>query len=636
MNCRTFLYLMLSATVALAGCKSGDEEAEEPAAEAETAEEDDESGESGAPAAPEKSELTAKSAEGDATVAKGAECDAPVELADLDKNTVLSAEGGGCFLVKRDLQIRGADASLVIEPGVTIKFAENAGLTISKASIVAKGTQAKPIVLTGERETPGFWKGVVVLNSARTENVLEHVRIDFAGNDNTFGSVEPAALMFDSRYGKTNLKIHNSEFSNSGTHGLYVEHDTELDFANNTLTKNKSGAAKVDPDIIGQLDDESTYAGNEVDEVTVMGRKITKLETTWPAIDAPYRVTGDISIEDDAFVTIEPGARFNFDENTGLKLHKARLNAAGTEAKPIIFTGAREVPGFWKGVLVSSSDSIDNALEHVAIRYAGASKTYGSVEPAALMFDNRYGKSTFKIHNTELSNSAAHGLYVEHNIELDFANNTLTKNKAGAAMVDPELLGQLDAASTYAGNSTDEVTVRSRTIKNVETTWPGIDAPYRFTGDVTIGDDSFVTIAPGASFKFDENTGLRVHKAKLMAKGTAEEPITFSGSRAAKGFWKGIGITSSASIDNAFEHVVIEHAGSSKNFGSVEPAGLMFDSRYGQISYSLDNLTVRDSTAGLYIEDNVELKSGDCATIKLEGEPKVTEKSKKLEDVCKS
>jgi hypothetical protein len=637
MNYRVYLYVILSATVALSACKSGEEETEEPAAQAEQADEG-EAGEEAEPAAAaksQKSDLTAEGADGEATVAKGAGCDAPVELTKLDEKTVLSADGGGCFLVKGDLRVNGAESSLTIEPGVTVKFAENAGLTVSKGSLVATGTKAKPIVLTGEREMPGYWKGVLILNSERTENALEHVRIQFAGNANTYRSVEPAALMFDNRYGKSTFKIHHTELSNSDGHGLYVEHKTELDFADNTLTKNKAGAAQIDPDVVGHLDATSTYAGNEADQVTIMGRKITKLETTWPGIDAPYRVTGDLTFADDAFVTIGPGATFEFEENTGLSVQRARLNATGTADKPITLTGARQVPGFWKGVVVTNSDSIDNALEHVAIRFAGASKTYRSVEPAALMFDNRYGKSTFKIHHTELSNSDGHGLYVEHKTDLDFADNTLTKNKAGAANVDPDILGQLDAASTYAGNEADEVTVRSRTIKGLEVTWPGIDAPYRMTGDVTIGDGSFVTVAPGARLTFDENTGLSVHKAKLMAKGTADEPITFSGTRATSGFWKGIVVTSSSSIDNVFAHVIIEHAGSTKNFRSVQPAGLMFDNRYGQVSFQLDDVTVRDSAAGLYVEDKVELK-GDCASIKLETEPKLAEDSKKLEEVCKA
>jgi hypothetical protein len=636
MNYRAYLYLILSATVALSACKSDDEEAEKPAAQAEQAEGADQTDEAESGSVSETSDLTAKGAEGEATVAKGAGCDSPAELVKLDTHTVLSAEGGGCFLVKKDLVVRGADSSLAIEPGVTLKFAENAGLSVSKGSLVAKGTKDKPIVFTGERETPGYWKGVVVLNSEHTDNILEHVRIAYAGNDNTYGSVSPAALMFDNRYGKSTFKIQNTELSNSAGHGLYAEYNTELDFNKNTLAKNKKGAAKIDPEIIGHLDEPSIYSGNDADEVTVMGRKITKLEATWPGIDAAYHVTGDLTLGDGAFVTIEPGATFEFGENTGLTIHKGRLRAAGTEGAPILLTGARKVPGFWKGVVVVGSDSIDNALEHVAIRYAGASKTYGSVSPAALMFDNRYGKSTFKIQNTELSNSAAHGLYVEHNTELDFNKNTLTKNKMGAAKLDPDILGQLDAESRFSGNEADEVTVMGRKITKLEVTWPGIDAPYRITEDVTIGDDAFVTVAPGARFKFDENTGLQVYKAKMMAKGTADKPITFSGTRAAPGFWKGINVIGSSSIDNVLDHVVIEHAGSAKNFGSVQPAGLMFDNRYGAISYQLDNLTVRDSAAGVYIEDNVALKSGDCKSIKLETSPKMAKDSKKLAEVCKS
>jgi hypothetical protein len=346
-------------------------------------------------------------------------------------------------------------------------------------------------------------------------------------------------------------------------------------------------------------------------------------------------VLEEIRFVDDSFITLAAGSTFEFDENTGLVVHKARFHAAGEEAKPVTLTGAREVPGYWKGVIIQGSDSIDNAIEHAVISYAGASKNYGGVKPAALMFDNNYGKSTYKVHNTELSHSAGYGLYAEHNIELDFANNTLIKNKEGAAWVQPEILGQLDAESSYAGNEKDVVAVGGEKLRKVEATWPAIDVPYHVTKDLRVEDDSFVTIEPGAYFKFDENTGLLVHKGKLMAKGTAERPIKFSGAREAKGFWKGISVRGSSSIDNILENVVVEHAGSSKNFGGVQPAGVMFDSNYGQVSYRLKNLLVRDSAAGVYIEKNVELLSDDCGGIKLETEPKETEKSQKFAAVCK-
>lgn len=629
--------VVVAATVGVSGCKSDkkDESAEAQEAQSEATADKQPEAAPAAAAKTEKPNLTAKTDATEATVAKGGACDAPVELAKLDKKTVLSADGGGCFLVKHDLTVSGPQSSLTIEPGVTVKFAENAGLRIDKGALVAKGTAAKPIVLTGEREVPGYWKGVAVRGSEHTNNVIDHAKITYAGNDNNYGHVKPAALMFDNHWGKVSFTVHNTELTHSAGHGLYAEEGVQLDFAVNKLTENKAGAAFIAPEMIGQLDDESTYTGNETDEVTVWGRGFEKLEATWPGIGVPYHVTGDVTIGEGSFVKIAPGATFTFDENTGLGLDKGKLAAEGSAQAPIVLTGAREVAGFWKGVRVRGSDSMDNRLDHVAIRFAGAPKTFGHVKPAALMFDNHWGKVSFAISNTELSHSAGHGLYAEDGVELDFAANKLTENKAGAALIAPEIIGQLDAKSTFAGNEADEVTVWGRGFENVEATWPGIDAPFHITGDVSIGEGSFVKVEPGAVFEFDENTGLTIDKGKFAAKGSSEKPITFKGARSVAGIWKGLRMRGTSSIDNILAHVVVEDAGAPQNFGHVQPAALMFDDHWGHVSFALADLTVRNSQAGLYVENDVTLDVDDCSTLHIEADPKFAPKSKALDSFCK-
>jgi len=61
-------------------------------------------------------------------------------------------------------------STLSIEPGVTVKFAQNTGMqvgsTTAKGNLVAKGTATNKIVFTSNQTTPtrGFWSGISFYN----------------------------------------------------------------------------------------------------------------------------------------------------------------------------------------------------------------------------------------------------------------------------------------------------------------------------------------------------------------------------------------------------------------------------------------------------------------------------------------
>jgi hypothetical protein len=633
---KQLLCIGLASALALAGCDkvkeqvAGDEKTEkgDEKAEADKPKEAAEADEGAAKSKPE----TSKADFGEATPVEGGGCAEPVAIEKLSKNTVLTAKGGGCYLVENELKV-GKGQKLTIEPGVTVQFAENAGMVVHQGTLNARGTADKTITLTGKRESPGFWKGLLIQGSDYSDNALEHVEIVYAGNENNFKRAKPAALMFDDDYGKSRFTIRNVELSNSETHGIYLESNLELDFAANTITKNAAGAAYVNPTSLGLLDAETTYSGNETDEVLVMGGNVDGLEATWPAIDVPYRVEGNIQVRKGAFVTVEPGAQFKFDENTGFVVHKARFRAVGTAEKPIVFTGSREIAGIWRGILVQGSDSVDNALEYVTIDYAGAEKNFKRAEPAGLMFDNDYGKSSFSIKNSTFSNSASYGIYVESNVELAFEKNKLTKNKQGAAYVHPAIVGQFDADTDYSGNDNDRITTWKGDI-TVEATWPTFNATVFAEKTATV-KEGFLTIEAGNTLAFAENQGLIVHKGKLAVKGTAEKPVVFTGEREVAGYWRGILIQGSDSIDNVIEHATIRFAGAEKNFKRAKPAALMFDNDYGSSAYRLNNVSVEESaTAGLHVESEVRIKSDDCSTIAAGVDPRLTAESVDFSKAC--
>lgn len=83
--------------------------------------------------------------------------------------------------------------TLTIEPGVIMKFEPKTAFFVqlfttelpSTAVVRAKGTAEKPIVFTSASATPkaGDWRGLWFGGIPAAANVLDHVRIEYAGYD---------------------------------------------------------------------------------------------------------------------------------------------------------------------------------------------------------------------------------------------------------------------------------------------------------------------------------------------------------------------------------------------------------------------------------------------------------------------
>lgn len=89
----------------------------------------------------------------------------------------------------------GADLTLTIEPGVTLRFDRNAGgdigLTLgnqaagSEVRLVAMGTALQPITFTSNAPAPapGDWGGVMMANAPSSGNILSNAIVEYAGGE---------------------------------------------------------------------------------------------------------------------------------------------------------------------------------------------------------------------------------------------------------------------------------------------------------------------------------------------------------------------------------------------------------------------------------------------------------------------
>jgi hypothetical protein len=127
------------------------------------------------------------------------------------------------------------NTTLTIEPGVVMKFEPKTAFMVqlyttekpANAVVKAQGTADKPIVFTSASPTPkaGDWRGLWFGGIPQEANVLDHVRIEYAGYDcgcalNTCSNIESSegAVLFSMQPSKA--FITNTTFKEIEGHGI--------------------------------------------------------------------------------------------------------------------------------------------------------------------------------------------------------------------------------------------------------------------------------------------------------------------------------------------------------------------------------------------------------------------------------
>lgn len=275
-------------------------------------------------------------------------------------------------------------------------------------------------------------------------------------------------------------------------------------------------------------------------------------------------------------LTIEPGTVIEFTEAGRIAIHRyyddhsGAIVAKGTVEKPVIFRGTKAEKGHWRGLFIGTENNT-NELDHVIIRDAGKeSYTYGG--QAGLVLGNAgYGYGKVKITNSQFLNNRKYGLEVtqHQNVTEDYLivkNNIFEDNEAPiyAAIYNLHLL---DPSNDFTGNDRDEIDVEgsanSTYYTYVDGTWHNHEIPYVFSSSVYIR--SKITIAPGTVLKMPSTARIKIEAiyplvGGLMAKGTAEKPIVFTGIESIPNFWNGIDFNS-AYPGNEISHALIEYTG---------------------------------------------------------------------------
>ena len=351
------------------------------------------------------------------------------------------------------------DGQLIVETGVVAQFESRPGIEVEdQAMITVEGTKSDPVRFTGTNQNRGHWHGIMIGNTTNGGNKLEWLTVEYAGSGSWQSySNSPAGITVGgvgSNGYKAAASIEHTTVRESGGYGVLIgaamtDGSKLKPFSNNTFKNNKKAPVAVPAWTAHQLDSASTYKGNDVDAVRVYtdGVKIGG-NFEWAALDVPYRVTETILVDGQGNAngqfTIAAGATVEFEQQVGLNVENGgSFHAKGTAGSPVTLTGAQQVKGFWDGVAYYETPSALNQLSHTTISYAGNSSYDSDTEAAALTLFSDYGssKTTIKMDNLTLSNSANAGVYLEDDdsgeeIDISSCSNVTFTNNAKKVLGD--------------------------------------------------------------------------------------------------------------------------------------------------------------------------------------------------------
>lgn len=469
------------------------------------------------------------------------------------------------YVIIGDLDIQ---ANLKIDPGVRIHVSNDRRIRIrNSGSIEANGTQAEPIIITGETEIPGFWTGILH-ESNNVINTMRHVYISSTGSS-IISSGRPKTA-FHVASGRINVE--NVVFTDNDGFGMTVwSSDARIPMQQCHFEGNTDGAMSILAEHIDFIDELTDFNGEEI--IVRGGSLSTGSDHQWvKPLNGTYRVSSEI----DSYgkISIMEGAVFSFENDVRFRIRsEGVLRAIGTEANPVIFKGDVEMAGAWRG-LYFQSNSLENELHHVHFMHAGHSNLASGYGNTGLGFDGGARATLSNLHFSEID---GHGIYIRYeSTELSFENLTFGQNLTnGAIYMRTTQISSLDHDSDFGNHYVvvDGGTLNSGSDHN----WIKLqNGKYLFTSDADIYDK--VTIEAGAILEFDNDVRLRYRsESALIAEGTASEMIVFTRRAGLGAHWKGIYYQSN-SVESVMDYVEISYAGNS----SVGPG-------FGQANLGLDN-----------------------------------------------
>ncbi|MCP3064767.1 hypothetical protein LXT21_38950 [Myxococcus sp. K38C18041901] len=288
---------------------------------------------------------------------------------------------GSTHVITSNLTLRG---QVTVAPCVTVHIAPGASLQVDSGGVLrVEGSKEQPIRFDPD-ESGRPWGELLIGTggSARLSWVV------FSGGGDPGAALATVRVNAGAELpGPRPLFVQHVTIQNSRGPGIMLNGTAGFAEGSSDLTIRDAGnearphPMMVNPNALGTLPT-GTYTGN-VEDTLFVGPSIASSSVYYLGADAtlkdlgvPYRLEGLQvgALNAPAKLTIEAGAELRFEPETMLRVVFANstLVAAGTAAKPIVFTSALEHPvvGAWAGISFEGLNP-ESRLESVVVRYAG-------------------------------------------------------------------------------------------------------------------------------------------------------------------------------------------------------------------------------------------------------------------------
>lgn len=146
--------------------------------------------------------------------------------------------------------------------------------------------------------------------------------------------------------------------------------------------------------------------------------------------DKPYVIVGYAVVDSLGFLTVDPGCRIHFYNNSGLWIYRhGGIQVNGTLEEPVTFQGVRledaydDVPGQWDRIWINES-TVNSEFNYAIIKN-------GTIGIQAETFINGLGNTLF-LNNTQILNMQGWGIFTRfYNIE---GNNLIVANSGSSLL----------------------------------------------------------------------------------------------------------------------------------------------------------------------------------------------------------
>jgi hypothetical protein len=281
-------------------------------------------------------------------------------------------------------------AGLIIEPGVTIEFTSDAGISVGtfteRGYLIAEGTSPQKITFTGKTKTPGFWRGIAVSpTNVDVRNLLDHCIIEYAGSQMLgsssagFGYKSAIGVGAASNGSVGIVSIKNSSIRNNNGKGYSCKGNSGLNqFFNNEFIDNSEQAIYMGATGFSKIDLLTTFSGNGFNGIyqdAIQSSIETILDEsthTWVNTNGPYFLSRGIRINNVAAeLNLGFGVEVIMGSGTMINSKKGTFSAIGQlGANRVNIRGETSGLSSWKGIFIESN--ADNVIQNCDISEGGS------------------------------------------------------------------------------------------------------------------------------------------------------------------------------------------------------------------------------------------------------------------------